>query len=151
MLLETLSWWGEWVTQLYVKPWKQNFHSVFHKVGFGQEELLMTSTSIGVQIGCRKGQTLVWQPKRGSWSFFIPHISSPSVLLLCGTRDVLHKEEQAQPEKCWLSSRLCSMDNVQEVQKFRKGIFQPHAVSFLQLSINLCLFYIIFILLACLV
>lgn len=51
-------------------------HSVFHKLAFAQGELLWFQQI----VGCRKGQTLVWQPKRGSWSSFIPHHPSPSTL-----------------------------------------------------------------------
>lgn len=73
MLLETLSWWGEWVPQLCA--WKQGFHSVFHKLILAQEELLQFQQV----VGCRKGWTLVWLPKRGSWSFLYP----PPSLAFC--------------------------------------------------------------------
>lgn len=132
-------------------PESSDFHSffVFCKLAFPQEELLRFQ-----QVGGYKES----DPglKRGSWCSFIPPPSSsfPS-LLLHGTAAAaaLHTEKRAQPERCcfWDSSRPCSMSKMEEREKFRKSIFQPHAASFLQLSLNLCLFYVTFVLAACLI
>lgn len=107
-----------------------------------------------------KRQSLVWQPKRGTWCSFIPHQLSLSLFAApchsCWSPchsccSPYRTASSAWQTLFWVSSRCHSVGKMEEMEKLRKGIFQPHAASFLQLSLHLCLFYIISILAACLI
>lgn len=137
---------------IQLDAWKQWFSFILCvlQTSFSTGRTAALSTSRGVQ------RVRPWSEEGVLVLLYTPPPSSsfPS-LLLHGTAAAaaLHTEKRAQPERCcfWDSSRPCSMSKMEEREKFRKSIFQPHAASFLQLSLNLCLFYVTFVLAACLI
>lgn len=98
-----------------------------------------------------KSQTLFWGQKRGFWCCFISQQISFSVIAAVWHTCCSPYRSELSLSDCHfrVSSRSFSVGKLKEMETFRKGIFRPHDTSFLQPSLNLCLFYITFILSVC--
>lgn len=146
MLLHALSWWGECVTNSSVLG-SSAFHSLCSANSPSHRK---NSCDFDKCVGTRS-QTVLRTKE-----VILVFLYTPPALLFppccCMAYLLLSIQKWAQPERCHfrVASRSFSVGKVEEMEMFRKGIFQPHAASFLQPSLNLCLFYTTFILSVCL-